>query len=95
MSKSPEELVESLKAFPQLYKRVEQLLDIVENKDRKYILGDDAEEAVIAGMNGLGPDLLGAWCEKESKVQAQIFEERHKGVRKNGKKKSTGTRGKG
>ena len=94
MSKHAKSLPTRAEAHPKLRQYFESLLDLVENKDHKLILADDAEDAVIEGTEGLRQALLEAWSEKESNRQSDLFGA-EKTLRKHTKKNSTGIRGAG
>lgn len=81
-----------LRAHPELRERIESLLEIVIDSKGELDRADDAEEAVISGLQQMGRELLSSWAkEKEVRKVAQ-FEERESEVKKHGKKKSIGTR---
>ena len=81
-----------LSAHPELRERVESLLEIVIDSKGEFDRADDAEDAVISGLQQMGKELLSSWAkEKESQKIAQ-FQEGESKVKKHGKKKSSGTR---
>ena len=85
-------LEEILSAHPELRERIESLLEIVIDSKGELDRADDAEEAVISGLQQMGKELLSSWAkEKESQKVAQ-FQEGERKVKKHGKKKSSGTR---
>ncbi len=90
-SKTDETLIERLSAFPGLKARVEEMLKIAENTERKFLLADDVEDAVTVQSQKLSRELIEAWGSKESTQQAEAIS-KHPGLHKNGKKKSAGTR---
>jgi hypothetical protein len=81
-----------LRAHPELRERVESLLEIVMDSKGELDRADDAEEAVISGLQQMGRELLSSWAkEKEAQKVAQ-FQEQESEFNKHGKKKSIGTR---
>ncbi len=54
-------LVDRLSAHPELELRVSALLDIVEAESGILDTADDAEEAVITSLRGMGNELLTDW----------------------------------
>ena len=52
---------ERLADHPQLEKRVRDLLDVVEAKSGNLDRADEAEEAVIQNLRGMGNELLTDW----------------------------------
>jgi hypothetical protein len=81
-----------LSAHPELRARIETLLDIVIDSKGELDRADDAEEALISGLQQMGRELLSSWArEKEAQKVAQ-FQEGENKVKKHGKKKSIGTR---
>lgn len=58
---SPTSLADRLAAHPKLELRVSALLDIVEAESGFLDRADDAEEAVIANLRGMGNELLTDW----------------------------------
>lgn len=66
---SPITLANRLAAHPELELRVSALLDIVEAENGLLDLADDAEEAVITNLRGMGNELLTEWgtCKEDQK----------------------------
>lgn len=66
---SPISLADRLAAHPGLELRVSVLLDIVEAESGHLDRADDAEEAVIANLRGMGNELLTDWgtCKEDQK----------------------------
>ncbi len=78
---SPISLADRLAAHPELELRVSALLDIVEAESGRLDRADDAEEAVIANLRGLGNELLTDWgTYKEDQKYAESCL-KHPGVR--------------
>ncbi len=89
MSKRVESLSTRLEAYPSLKHKIEKLLDVIEDQERKFIRLDDAEDAVVERMDGFGQEILSLWGAEGSERKAKEFEAKNKGkVYKNGKKKS-------
>jgi hypothetical protein len=65
----PISLADRLAAHPELELRVTALLDIVESESGHLDRADDAEEAVIANLRGMGNELLTDWgaCKEDQK----------------------------
>jgi hypothetical protein len=57
---------ERLSKHPELLNRLDRLLDIIENKDGRATLADDAEERVVTEMRELGKEVLEEWAKDES-----------------------------
>jgi hypothetical protein len=92
MSENQGKLEKLLSAHPELRERIESLLEIVIDSKGELDRADDAEEAVILGLQQMGKELLSSWAkEKETQKVAQ-FQEQEGEVKKHGKKKSSGTR---
>ena len=63
-----QELCKKLENHPNLLEKINKLLLIVDGEGKDEIkLGDDAEEAVVAGLRGFGNELLEEW----GKLQVQ------------------------
>ena len=73
------EIMRRLAAHPGLLKRVESLLNIVENKYDDMELADDVEECVIGEMQGLGHNVLEDWANNQAAKKSKQFEAGKKG----------------
>ena len=93
-TKTEESLAARLSAFPSLKARVEEMLAIAENTERKFLLADDVEDAVTVQSQKLSRELIEVWGTKESRHQADTIS-KQPGLHKNGKKKSAGIRATG
>ncbi len=85
------ELANKLIENPELKKRVEQLIRIIENPNDETTLADIAEQQIIDELRKLGKDTLQRWATKQSLKSAQQLEKSVKTANKNIKKKSAGT----
>lgn len=92
MAMTAEQIANKLSKYPELLNRVERFLDIIDNKDGRTTLADDAEDCVIEEMRGLGKEILGKWGEDEEKRRNQLILESGVVVRKKTKKNSTSIR---
>ena len=68
MSKKSLSLEERLGAHPQLKEHVLGLLEIAESDIES---ADEAEERTIAGVRGLGKQVLSEWANHQEQAQAQ------------------------
>jgi hypothetical protein len=84
------ELAERLAKYPDLRKRVEEALAIVDDPMEEIMLSDHAEELVVEAVRGMGHDLMKNWAEQCSHRCAQRLEKQVSSAKKNIKKKSTG-----
>ena len=86
-----EELAERLDRHPEFRDKVEELLDIVDNKSGEANYADDAEDLIWEELRGMGQRALQDWAErKHERVVAES--ENRKELSKREKKGSTGTR---
>ena len=85
-----QEFMERLARHPQLYERVKDLLEIVENADGDALTADEAEERVVNEMRQIGREALQAWATHKQAKLARAYETRL-GVQRRGKKNSTGS----
>jgi len=85
-------LEERLKDNPVLRKRVESILDLVENVDGKFKTADEAEERAIEELRRLGNELLQEWAINQEKKAAEDLRKQAEGPAGHGKKNSTGKR---
>lgn len=89
-SNESQELMERLARHPELYERVKDLLQIVENAAGDALTADEAEEKVVQEMRQIGQEALQAWAtHKQAKVAHHS--ETRLGLRRRGKKNSTGS----
>jgi hypothetical protein len=83
-------LPERLQQHPQLWARVEHLLDLVEGTEPEVVKAAEAERRVGEQLRALGQETLQAWAETRHDRQARYWEQRA-GVQRKEKKDSTGT----
>jgi len=84
--KKSEELAKKLEAHPRVMAQVEKMLDMASGRN-EILLGDDAEDFVVTEGQKLRKIFLEEWAEIQSKKSAKAFEERHKGINKDQKKR--------
>ena len=84
-------LPERLQQHPELWGRVEQMLDLVEGTEQEVIKAAEAERLVGEQLQQLGQEAMQAWAEERQARQVRYWEGR-KGVNRKEKKVSTGTR---
>lgn len=65
-----QELAEKLAHYPEIKKRVEALIQIVENSDGETQLADVAEQRVIDSLRDLGHESLSHWAQKQAEQAA-------------------------
>lgn len=85
------ELLEKLRAYPELKARFEQLVTIIENSNGDTTLADEAERRVIEELRGMGHDALQGWATRQSEKATSCVLEQQPKMRKHVKKKSSGT----
>lgn len=83
-------LVERIQAQPGLEKRIEAILDIMENKSGEFITADEAESKAIEEIQKLGQELLKGWAYNQQDQAIKRTEQTHSNAKKHGKKNSTG-----
>ena len=83
-------LTERLQEHPELWERVERMLDLVENAGGDVVKAAEAEQQVGEQLQQLGQEVLQAWAERQQQRQMQYWEGRE-GVNRKEKKDSTGT----
>jgi len=83
-------LATRIQAQPGLEKRIEAILDIMENKSGEFITADEAEGKAIEEIRKLGQELLKGWARNQQAQAVQKAEQTHVNIKKNGKKNSTG-----
>ncbi len=86
-----EELAERLNRHPKFRDKVEELLDIVDNKSGNANKADDAEDLIWEELRQMGQRAMQEWAErKHDRVVAES--ENREELSKKEKKGSTGTR---
>jgi TolA-binding protein len=89
-TKRAQSVDERLQKYPQLQKRVEELLDLVENSNGDVVKADEAEELLFEELRRMGQDTLTAWAERKHSRLIKECDSRSDLSRKQ-KKDSTGT----
>ena len=89
-SSEANELSERLKTHPQLRARVEQLLDLCEDRAGDLQNADEAERRVIEELRTLGHEVLENWATGQVERSCEVLD-RTAGVWREGKKNSAGT----
>jgi hypothetical protein len=87
-SKQP--LEERLAQHPELRTKIESLLSVVENAKGDLRRADEAEQAVIEEIRGIGQAALGEWAEKAQEAARASFLQAHPKAHRSRKKNSTG-----
>ena len=82
--------IDRLNQHPKLCKRMEALLDIVENINEDCTKADAAEQHVIDELRRMGNDTLHCWAEKSAVKATEGMRQQHPELYGNGKKKSVG-----
>ena len=72
MSNKSLNLDERLSKHPELKEQVLQLLRIAESSE--IVRADDAEEAIIEGVRGLGQELLQEWARHQEQIQGEALQ---------------------
>lgn len=78
---------ERLNKHPQLKKRIEQLLEVVENANGDFQKANDAERRVIEELRKMGNEVLHDWASNREKQEYQKILSNKNGLTGNGKKK--------
>ncbi len=78
---------ERLNKHPQLKKRIEQLLEVVENANGDFQKANDAEQRVIEELRKMGNEVLHDWASNREKQEYQKILSNKNGLTGNGKKK--------
>lgn len=86
-----QELVERINQYPSLRSRIESYLKLIENSNDEIELADDAEDRIIEIGRNMHKEVLADWAQRQADKKAVLCEKRHKGIRKEVKKNSTGT----
>lgn len=84
------ELSIRLEKHPQLRARVEQLLDLCEDRAGDLRVADEAEQRVIEELRVLGHEVLEDWARRQVEARCQALDDTA-GVWREGKKNSAGT----
>ena len=86
-----EDLGERLNRYPEFRAKVEELLDIVENRSGDANKADDAEDLIWEELREMGQRAMQEWAERKHERVVSENENR-KELSKREKKGSTGTR---
>jgi len=84
-------LEERLKAHPDLQKRIETILDIVEDESDDVKTADEAEQRTIEELRQLGSEVMQNWAAKKEGQKAAAYQNNPE-AKGHGKKKFVGTR---
>ena len=76
-----------LNKHPHLKKRIEELLEVVENTDGDFQKANDAEQRVIEELRKMGNEILHDWASNREKQEFERILNNKKGLIGNGKKK--------
>lgn len=91
MERRIDKISERLSRHPELWNRIDRLLDIVENQDGRATLADDAEERVIGEMRKFGQEILEEWAKEGANRQEEAVLNSGVNVQRKSKKNSIGT----
>jgi hypothetical protein len=86
-----EELAERLNRHPEFRDKVEELLDIVDNKSGDANKADDAEDLIWEELRQMGQRAMQEWAERKHE-RVVVENDNRKELSKKQKKGSTGTR---
>jgi hypothetical protein len=86
-----EDLVERLNRHPEFRDKVEELLDIADNKSGEANKADDAEDLIWEELREMGQRIFQDWAERKHD-RVVLESETRKELSKKEKKGSTGTR---
>ena len=75
-----------LNKHPHLKKRIEKLLEVVENTDGDFQKANDAEQRVIEELRKMGNEVLHDWASNREKQEFERILNNKKGLIGNGKK---------
>jgi hypothetical protein len=89
--KGKESLESRLRRHPHLRARLEGLLDIIDNAGDDIEKASAAEQRIMEELRNMGNQALHAWAESQERRKAEPLEHSIPGVKKKGKKNSTGT----
>jgi hypothetical protein len=84
------ELTELLNKYPDIKKRVEEMLLFVDGAKEEVSLADEAEERVIDGVRGIGLSLMENWAKRQVNKSSEQIKKSLPKAQKHSKKKSTG-----
>lgn len=84
-------LEQRLSNHPQLFEKIEALVQIIENNDGKNESADIAEQAVRDKLREIGQQALSTWAENEQNKQLNSLFCQQPNLRKHVKKNSIGT----
>jgi len=79
-------LEKRLSAHPELKKRIEKLLEIVEDADDDIVSADRAEEIVINEIQRLGNELMHDWATHKESSKKDTYSKKKTGKRQCKKK---------
>ena len=86
MSKPTKSLEKRLDAHPELK---EHLLGLLELAESGIESADRVEELTVAGIKGLGRQVMQDWAEQQEEAKSQALREGETGVRAKGKKNAS------
>ena len=84
-------LANRLERHPELQKRVEELLAIIENEDATISNIHNAEECVLEQVQALGKATLQDWAEQYHNHQNIVYRQQNPDLNRSRQKNSTGT----
>lgn len=84
-------LEERLAQHPELRTKIESLLLVIENAKGDLNRADDAEQAVLEEIRGIGQTALGEWAQSTQEAAQKSFLQDHPKAHRSRKKNSTGT----
>lgn len=84
------DITDRLSRHPQLQKRIEHILDIMESSGDDLQRADEAERQIIELMRQMGHDALSGWADQRTEQAAEQGRDRED-WRSAGEKNSTGT----
>jgi hypothetical protein len=87
-------LVKKLEQHPEVFDRVERLLEVVENETGEAMTADEAEELLVQELRRMGHDALQSWATAKNERLTSEYDARSDSQRQE-KKGSTGRRGSG
>jgi hypothetical protein len=90
MNEQDRVIIERLNKNPQLRKRMEELLNIVENKTGDSTDANNAEQYVIDELRKMGNDALHCWANNAVDKSTEKLHKEVSGLHGKGKKKSVG-----
>ena len=76
-----------LDKHPRLKKRIEQLLEVMENENGDFQKANDAEQKVIEELRKMGNEVLHDWASNREKQEFERILNDKNGLVGNGKKK--------